>query len=86
MYAIRSYYGYKYDGTQMFLNQSFGSYINAIKHASPQKYIVMNAVNQYGQESIAKAASDFLYTEVWDPHTTFEDISNIIKYNNKLST
>jgi len=75
---------YKYDGSFMNLAGSFQSYIDAIKTAAPEKYNVMNAVAQYGQPGIAASTSDFLYTEVWSPSDSYNDLSNIIKQNNTL--
>ena len=76
---------YKYDGSSMNLGTSFKSYIDAIKSAIPDKYNVMNAVAQYGQQGIATSTSDFLYSEVWSPSDSYYDLANIIKQNNVLS-
>lgn len=76
---------YKYDGTFLNLSQTFKPFINAIKADEPQKDIVMNAVAQYGQQGIAEASSDFLYTEVWSPSDSYNDLANIIKQNNTYS-
>ncbi len=76
---------FKYDGTSMNLAASFKSYIDIIKTAIPDKYNVMNAVAQYGQQGIATSTSDFLYSEVWSPSDSYNDLVNIIKQNNALS-
>ena len=44
----------------------------------PEKILVMNAVNQYGQREIANSPVDFLYTEVWTPNNTYADLASII--------
>jgi dextranase len=77
---------YKYDGTYENLAGSFKSCIDAIKSAAPEKYNVMNAVAQYGQQGIAASTTDFLYSEVWSPSDSFNDLVNIIKQNNALSS
>ena len=77
---------YKYDGSFMNLSGSFKSYIDAIKAAAPEKYNVMNAVAQYGQQGIATSTSDFLYSEVWSPSDSYNDLVNIIKQNNTMSS
>ncbi len=59
---------YTYDGAYLNLSETFKPFINAIKTDEPEKDIVMNAVSQYGQQGIAEASSDFLYTEVWSPY------------------
>ncbi|MDO9258122.1 MAG: glycoside hydrolase family 66 protein [Bacteroidales bacterium] len=76
---------FTYDGTFLNLSQTFKPFINAIKADEPQKDIVMNAVSQYGQQGIAEAASDFLYTEVWSPFDSYNDLANLIKQNNTYS-
>ncbi len=76
---------YKYDGTTENLAGSFKPYIDAIKTAIPAKYNVMNAVAQYGQQGIAASGTDFLYSEVWSPSDSYNDLVDIIKQNNTLS-
>lgn len=76
---------YRYDGAPLNLAQTFKPFINAVKAGNPEKNIVMNAVSQYGQQGIAESAADFLYTEVWSPFDTYNDLANLIKQNNVLS-
>ncbi len=76
---------YTYDGTPLYLDQTFKPFIDAIKTDEPQKFMVMNAVNQYGQEGIATSSTDFLYTEVWSPNESYSDLAKIIQQNNTLS-
>ena len=76
---------YRYDGTNAYLANAFKPFIDAIKTAAPTKYNVLNAVAQYGQQGIATSTSDFLYTEVWSPSDSYNDLANIIKQNNTLS-
>ncbi len=76
---------YTYDGTFLDLAKTFNPFIAAIKADEPQKDIVMNAVSQYGQQGIAEAPTDFLYTEVWSPFNSYNDLSNLIKQNNIFS-
>jgi dextranase len=76
---------YKYDGTFLNLSNTYKNYIEEEKASAPQKKIAMNAVNQYGQQGIAEASTDFLYTEVWSPNENYRDLANIIKMNNTYS-
>ncbi len=76
---------YKYDGSNLNLSQTYEPFINAMKADAPDKNLVMNAVNQYGQQGIAQAATDFLYTEVWSPNDNYSDLATIIQYNNSYS-
>ena len=76
---------YKYDGSVLNLSQSYKPFIEAMKTDKPSKDIAMNAVNQYGQQGIAQSTADFLYTEVWSPNDTYNDLSYIIQQNNTYS-
>ena len=76
---------YSYSGSVIDLPKTFLPFLLAMKKAEPQKSLVMNSVNQYGQESIAKSPVDFLYTEVWPPNDEFKDLAAIIKENDSLS-
>lgn len=76
---------YTYNGTLVNLDQTFLPFIEAIKARHPDKHLVMNAVNQYGQEGIAKSSTGFLYTEVWSPNDKYSDLANIIQVNNAHS-
>ena len=77
---------YDYNGNRIDVAASFGSFLSAMKTDAPSKRLVMNAVNQFGQQnSIATAPIDFLYTEVWSPNEGYSDLSNIIKNNDSWS-
>lgn len=72
---------YDANGTAVNLSTTFGPFIQAMKSASPDKKLVFNAVNQYGQTGIAQSPVDFLYTEVWSPNDYYLNLANIIKNN-----
>lgn len=73
---------YDYSGTSVNLAATYGPFIQSMKSAATAKHLVMNAVNQYGQQgSIATAPVDFLYTEVWDPNNSYQALANIITDN-----
>jgi dextranase len=76
---------FDYNGNEVDLANAFNPFINAMKIADPGKKLVMNAVNQYGQEGIATAPVDFLYTEVWAPNEGYSDLARIIQDNNRFS-
>ena len=80
---------YNYNGNVVNLGTAFGPYITAAK-AQLNVNMVMNAVTNFGQQSIATAPVDFLYTEVWDPYSSYNDLVGLIAtnktYNNQLST
>lgn len=76
---------YDYNGNEIDLASTFNPFINAMKTGDPEKKLVMNAVNQYGQEGIATAPVDFLYSEVWAPNEGYSDLAKIIQDNNRFS-
>jgi len=76
---------YNYAGQTINFSTAFQSFIDAFKAAIPTKYNVMNAVAQNGQQGIGKSTSDFMYSEVWSPSDSYNDLANIIKQNNSLS-
>lgn len=76
---------YKYDGTYLKLADTYKPFIDAVKADEPNKYVAMNAVNQYGQQGISQSDADFLYTEVWSPYDSYGDLANLIKQNNQLA-
>jgi dextranase len=71
-------------GYEVDLAWSYGQFASALKR-NVGGSVVMNAVGQYGQEHIAQADVDFLYTEVWDDHRTYNDLAGIIQANSALS-
>lgn len=77
---------YKYDGSVLNLSQTYKPFIEEMKTNDPSKNIAMNAVNQYGQQGIAQSSADFLYSEVWSPNDTYNDLSYIIQQNNTYSS
>jgi len=75
---------YNYQGNSVDVAGSFHDFLQTAKD-SLNVPLVMNAVNQYGQSGIMNAPVEFLYTEVWDPNTSFADLFNIVNNNNFLS-
>lgn len=73
------------DGRSVNLAATYPSFLNAAKEKLDVDY-VMNAVGQFGQESIAKEAPvKFLYTEVWGNHPQYRNLKDIIDENSRFS-
>jgi len=72
---------YTYNGTLIDLPGTFAPFLDAMKQKAPDKRLVMNAVDQLGQEGIATADVDFLYSEVWSP-LTYSELADVIIDNN----
>jgi hypothetical protein len=76
---------YDYNGNSVNVGNAFGPYITAAK-SRLNVNLVMNAVTNYGQSGIAAAPVDFLYTEVWDPYITYNDLVGLVASNNTYSS
>ena len=73
---------YNYNGNTLNLGATFQPFLVAMKAAHPAKKLVMNAVNQYGQQgSIGNAPVEFMYSEVWSGNESYKDLATIIKNN-----
>lgn len=75
---------YTYSGDQIDVGQTFKPFIEAVKESHNDKVVVLNAVDQYGQDQIAEAPTGFLYSEVWSP-ASFEGLANVILANDNFS-
>lgn len=76
---------YDYYGNPVNISDTFSEYLTHLKQKFPNKKMVFNAVNQYGQSEILKQEVDFAYTEVWGGNDGFDDLATIIIENNTLS-
>ncbi|WP_338780510.1 glycoside hydrolase family 66 protein [Metabacillus sp. FJAT-52054] len=72
---------YDYDGNRLNLEEEFDEFLHHGKSKAPDKSLVMNAVNQYGQKQIGTTPVDFMYTEVWDEYKQYKDLKKIIDDN-----
>lgn len=77
---------YTYNGQQTYPDLGFGSFLTAAKNARSDKALVMNAVNQYGQNTISQAPVNFLYTEVWSGNEEYVNLGSIIQQNQSLKS
>lgn len=89
------YRGTVYDANhrEVDLPSGYGSFIDAMKQAHPEKSLIMNAVSGYGTEQIVNRDVDFCYNEVWGngngyggaPEDQFANLYDIIATNDRLS-
>ena len=75
---------YRYDGGEAPLPDAYLPFLREAKR-SLNASLVMNAVNQYGQEAIAAGPVDFLYTEVWPPNERYDALHSLIRQNHAWS-
>jgi dextranase len=76
---------YTYAGQATNLPQGFASMLTDAKAARPDKTLVMNAVDNFGQPQIAPTPVDFTYTELWTNHEGYADMASAIQTNEQAS-
>jgi dextranase len=76
---------YDYNGNTVELDKTFGQFVKGIKALEPSRPVVINAVNQYGQQGIGQSPVEFMYSEVWPPNTDFAALAKVITDNNTWS-
>jgi dextranase len=69
-------------GNTFDLAQPLAAAINTtrevVRSCRPDGAVVFNAVNNWPIEAAAPSAEDLVYIEVWPPHTSFQDLHNLI--------
>jgi dextranase len=76
---------YAYTGQRTDPSKSFGVFLKEAKQAQPSRPLVMNAVNQWGQEQIATAPVEFLYAELWTDNEQYSSLGQAVQYNESLA-
>ena len=75
---------YDYHGYEVPLPETYQDFLVELNDEFPEKKMVLNAVDQYGQKSILKSPVDFAYTEVWSRYQ-YQDLVQVIKENYEYS-
>lgn len=75
---------YEYNGYAMNLPQGYETFLNALHQQFPQKAMVLNAVDQFGQDHILQTPVNFAYTEVWS-REQYADLAQLMLDNHELS-
>ncbi len=74
--------GYDSQGQRFDLAGPLAATINATKELvrshRPEGAVVFNAVNNWPIETVASSDQDFIYIEVWPPHTLYRDLWELI--------
>ena len=76
---------YDYTGKPIDLWLTYIPFLENLGTTFPDKMMLLNAVNQYGQKEILGTGVDFAYTEVWDPHDEYADLTEIIRENSQFN-
>lgn len=75
---------YDYNGYQVSLPETYQDFLVELNEEFPDKKMVLNAVDQFGQNKILKSPVDFAYTEVWSRYQ-YQDLVQVIKENYEFS-
>lgn len=80
---------YDTDGNRLDLAQVIPGFINLTHETAtairPDATVVFNCVNNWPIETVAKSQQDFVYIEVWSPHTLYRDLHTLIVEAQALS-
>ena len=75
---------YDYTGYEVPLPGTYQDFLTELNEEFPDKKMVLNAVDQYGQKKILNSPVDFAYTEVWSRYQ-YQDLVEVIKENYEYS-
>lgn len=84
-------YGYpriamKLDGSRVDLAEQFPLMLNEIVKQVPESRHIFNNVNDYPTWNTTKTNQDATYIEVWDPHSTFGTLANLVTKTRELNS
>jgi dextranase len=65
------------DGRRIDLAASFVTLLNAVRERLPHANFMFNNVNDFPTWATATAPQDATYIEVWDPHSTLQDLAGL---------
>ena len=66
--------GYTYEGSYVNFILGFRPFVDNA-HAFLKKDIVLNTVNTWGQDDVARSAAAFVHSELWEDHETYSSIA-----------
>ncbi|MBC7249534.1 MAG: hypothetical protein H5T62_04555 [Anaerolineae bacterium] len=80
---------YDATGKQVDLAQAIPGFINLVQETAtatrPDAVVVFNCVNNWPIETVAPTRQNFVYIEVWPPHTLYKDLHTLIVEAQALS-
>jgi dextranase len=80
---------YDVDGSRLDLAAVIPEFINLTKETAvevrPDATVVFNCVDDWPIETVAQTRQDFVYIEVWPPHTLYQDLHTLIVKAQTLS-
>lgn len=84
-------YGYpriamKMDGSSIDLAEQFPKMLEAIVKSLPESKHIFNNVNDYPTWATTKTGQHATYIEVWDPHSTYSHLANLVTKTRELNS
>lgn len=84
-------YGYpriamKADGSSVDLTEQFPKMLNKIVESLPECKHIFNNVNDFPTWTTTKTDQDATYIEVWDPHSTYGNLANLVTKTRELNS
>jgi len=84
-------YGYprvamKFDGSHVDLSEQFPKMLNEIISSAPEGKYIFNNVNDFPTWTTTKTNQDATYIEVWDPHSTYGTLANLVTKARELNS
>lgn len=67
-------FAHRADGTRVDLAEAYPRMLAAVRDRLPQVPFIFNNVNDFPTYATAAAPQDATYIEVWDPHSTLQDL------------
>ena len=75
---------YDYKGYEVSLPETYQDFLVELNSKFPEKKMVLNSVDQYGQQKILNSPVDFAYSEIWSRYQ-YQDLVEVIKENYEFS-
>ncbi|HUX65815.1 MAG TPA: glycoside hydrolase family 66 protein [archaeon] len=84
-------YGYprmamRSDGSRIDLTEQFPKMLNKIVESVPECRHIFNNVNDFPTWTTTKTNQDATYIEVWDPHSTYGNLANLVSKTRELNS
>lgn len=76
---------YDFHGNLVPLESDFKPFTDFLKDQNPDKRLIFNAHNQFGQYALSHSPVDILFTTVKPPHIFYSDLGRFILNNNAFS-
>lgn len=76
---------FKQDGTIVNLAERFPLMLEEIAKVLPKSTLIFNNVNDFPTWSTSNSPQNAIYIEVWEPHSTYKDLSELVAKSRMLN-